>query len=139
MKTSSFLAKRTKNGETKTPRKKDRAIDCAAINCAEPISFAPTCLAIILAEPILREEKTMEIIKKMVLDSPTAAMAAVPRHTTIIVSEIKTVICKMFSMINGMLSLIMFLFRLFSVSSSILLQISVNFGKIRLVYYKNII
>jgi hypothetical protein len=119
------FAKHMKSGVTVMPIMSDIRIACAPTIWARSFSFAPIYLAIILAEPVLREEKIMEIIKKRVPARPTAAMASVPRRPTIIVSEIKTLMCRMFSIATGMHSLKMFLLRFFSVRSSRCMEIEI--------------
>jgi hypothetical protein len=119
------FAKHIKNGVTVMPIMSDIMIACAPTIRARSFSFAPIYLATILAEPALREEKIMEIIKKRVPARPTAAMASVPRRPTIIVSEIKTLMCRIFSIAIGRHSLKIFLLIFFSVRSSRCMEIEI--------------
>ena len=99
------------------PNTSEINIDCPATSRASSFCLAPKFLATSAVVPTLRAVKIIAIMKLNAPANPTAATGAVPNLPIIIMSTMKTAICKTFSRAAGRANLIMFLFRFSFVSS----------------------
>ena len=71
--------------------------DCPATVCASAFSSAPKFLATSAVVPALSAQKIIVMTKFKAPANPTAATAVVPNLPTMIMSTMKTAMCKTFS------------------------------------------
>lgn len=84
-----------------TPKMIANNKDCPTTFCASAFSLAPKSLATSAVVPALSAQKIIVMTKFKAPANPTAATAVVPNLPTMIMSTMKTAMCKTFSNKTG--------------------------------------